>query len=391
MLAVLAIDAYIYRRCLRRLRSSAWAGAYLIVSALLMTAAVAAVVMPKRGGDLSTLLMVMWLLFTFLSASVPKALFFIVDMIASLPRLWHRRRLKWLSAAGAVASAALFAAMWWGALVNRFNVDVVEVPVAVSDLPAEFEGYRIVQLSDLHVGTYGGDTAFVAEVVDRVNALDADMVMFTGDIVNRETAELPPFVSTLARLKARDGVVAVLGNHDYGDYRDWPSDEAKAADHEWLRSLFSQMGWRLLLNETVMLRRGADSLAVIGVENIGDPPFHTYGDLSEAYPTPADSVTKILLSHTPAHWTTDIADNPVNNIALTLSGHTHAMQIRVGGLSPCVWRYKTWGGLYADSLGRDLYVNIGLGTVGMPMRLGATPEVTVLTLHRKRGPSDPVD
>ena len=146
------------------------------------------------------------------------------------------------------------------------------------------------------------------------------------------------------------------------------------------------MGWRLLLNEHIFLHRGNDSVAVIGVENIGDPPFHSYGSLYKAYPDVSDGNAKILLSHNPAHWVDSVSGNEAVNIDLTLSGHTHAMQIEVCGVSPAVFRYRTWGGLYSseNGFGGKLYVNIGLGTVGIPMRLGATPEITVITLTSRK-------
>ncbi len=145
----------------------------------------------------------------------------------------------------------------------------------------------------------------------------------------------------------------------------------------------SRMRWNLLDNATRYIVRGADSLAVVGVGNVGDPPFHTYGNLSEAYPgDPADGMFKILLSHNPAHWDNDICDSPDKNIALTLSGHTHAMQMEIAGLSPAAMRYGRWGGLYADADSAHLlYVNIGIGEVGIPARIGATPEITLFTLR----------
>ena len=141
------------------------------------------------------------------------------------------------------------------------------------------------------------------------------------------------------------------------------------------------MGWRMLDNEAVALSAPSGRLILMGVENIGEPPFTTRGDLRRAYPALADSFPKILLSHNPRHWTDSISGNPDANIALTLSGHTHAMQMRIGNFSPAAWRYPTWGGLYDDGAGHRLYVNTGLGTVGLPMRIGATPELTVITLH----------
>ena len=214
----------------------------------------------------------------------------------------HRKRLRWLSISGVVLSIALFAALWWGALVNRFNIDVRNVEIEIPGLPAAFDGYKNVQLSDFNVG----------------------MIEYQKNA-----------------------------------------------------------GWRLLLNDTQIIRRGGDSIAIVGVENIGDPPFKIYGSLQKAYPALSDNVTKILLTHNPAHWTDSIADHPNRNIALTLSGHTHAMQIEVAGWSPAVFRYPTWGGLYKDKKGtHQLYVNIGIGTVGFPARIGATPEITVITLKK---------
>jgi predicted MPP superfamily phosphohydrolase len=217
-------------------------------------------------------------------------------------------------------------------------------------------------------------------VLDSLRQLSPDLIVFTGDIVNRRTDELHPFVETLSNISAPYGVYSILGNHDYGDYCDWPSDEAKRQNLDELISLENQMGWKMLNNETAFIHLAADSIALIGVENVGDPPFHTYGDLDKAYPTLDDGVTKILLSHNPAHWVDDICDAPDKNIALTLSGHTHAMQMAFGRISPAIFRYKTWGGLYNDNDNHSLYVNIGIGTVGFPARIGATPEITLFTL-----------
>lgn len=273
--------------------------------------------------------------------------------------------------------------MWWGALLNRFTLEVKPVEITIPDLPESFKGYKIAQISDMHVGTFNNDTSYVKKIVDEVNALNPDLIVFTGDIVNRKTSELRPFINTLSNLKAKDGVISILGNHDYGDYMIWPSDDHKQLNMQRLYDAYSRTGMRLLLNETAWLRRGTDSIAVIGVENIGDPPFTIYGSLPRSYPDLSDSNTKILLTHNPQHWVDSIADRSDINIPLTLSGHTHAMQIELAGISPAMWRYPTWGGLYTDSRSeRSLYVNIGCGTVGIPMRLGATPEITVITLRR---------
>jgi hypothetical protein len=215
-----------------------------------------------------------------------------------------------------------------------------------------------------------------------VNALKPDLILFTGDIVNRNTAELKPFVKVLSRLHAKQGVYSILGNHDYGDYEDWSSSKEKAENMQLLKDLQAKMGWTMLNNAHQALTVGSDTIMLIGVENIGDAPFPTYGNLAEAYPNVGDKHFKILMSHNPAHWTSAIKDNENCNIALTLAGHTHAMQIEAFGVSPAYFRYRTWGGMYNDELNHRLYVNIGIGTVGFPARIGATPEITHFTLKR---------
>jgi len=347
-------------------------------------ALLAAICSPKRSGDDEELQFIMWVLFAYFSVYLPKYIFCLFDLIAKIPQLLHRKRIKALSIGGIALACVTFCAMWWGALINRYHIDINHVEISDSRLPASFDGLTIAQISDLHTGTYGTDTAFVSKLVETINGLHPDIVVFTGDIVNRHTSELEPFTSTLSRLRAPMGVYSILGNHDYGDYYNWPSEAAKAENMELMYRLQAGMGWRLLRNETEWLHRGNDSIALIGVENVGDPPFRIYGDLSASYPgNLADSEYKILLSHNPAHWVTDISTNPENNIALTLSGHTHAMQISAFGLSPAAFRYPTWGSMYADTDSlRRLYVNIGTGEVGIPARIGATPEITLFTLRK---------
>ncbi|MDE5858007.1 MAG: metallophosphoesterase, partial [Muribaculaceae bacterium] len=231
--------------------------------------------------------------------------------------------------------------------------------------------------------TFGNQTKFVSRLVDEINNLNPDLIVFTGDIVNRNSNELIPFVSVLSRLQAKEGVISIMGNHDYGDYTTWESDKAKQENLKLLHNLEKKMGWDLLLNQSKNIYRGNDSILIIGVENIGDPPFHVYGSLEKAYANTSTPQTKILLSHNPAHWKNSIADNPGHKIDLTLSGHTHAMQVELLGMSPAVFRYPTWSGLYHDkTTSNRLYVNIGAGTVGLPMRIGATPEITLITLRR---------
>ena len=379
----LLIDFYLWRRLKKSSYNILWRKLHVVLASICNIALVVVICVPKRSGDNADLSSIMWTIYAWFSIYIPKLLFVFFDLLASIPLIFHRRRLKILDLAGIAIAGVIFIIMWWGALINRYNIDVNRVDVEIEGLPAAFDGYTIAQISDLHVGTYGYDTTYVAEVVDEVNSLSPNMIAFTGDIVNRISSELEPFVGTLLQLKAPDGVYSILGNHDYGDYYNWPSDAQKQANLENLCNLQKQMGWKMLNNAYDIVRRNNDSIAIIGVENVGDPPFHTYGDLDAAYPALDDPTTKILLSHNPAHWDNDIQDAPDKNIALTLSGHTHAMQMCVFGWSPAAFRYPTWSGLYKDNDKHQLYVNIGIGEVAIPARIGATPEITLITLRAK--------
>lgn len=382
----IGIDAYI-ARSIRRVFGKARRAvkAHIIISVVAAAALAFLICLPKKEVSQAGLTVIMWALFGYLSIYAAKLTFIVCDSAGLLVRAILRRRNRAAVAAvvGCIAALSVFIALWWGALVTRYDIEVKPVSVAVSGLPDTFDGYTIAQISDLHVGSYGTDTTYVSRLVDSINALQPDIIVFTGDIVNRTTAELHPFVAPLSRLQAPDGVLSILGNHDYGDYYEWDSPQAKTDNMRLMHQLQQQMRWHLLDNETIMLHRGTDSLAVIGVQNVGDPPFPIYGSLSKAYPAISDAAVKVLLSHNPVHWTDSIANRPEVNVALTLSGHTHAMQIACGRFSPAALRYKTWGGLYTDSLGRALYVNIGIGEVAFPARVGATPEITLITLHKK--------
>lgn len=296
---------------------------------------------------------------------------------------------------GVVCAIVIFAVIWIGVYYGRNNIQVVRQEIVSSRLPQGFDGYRIVQFSDLHLGGFGKDTVFVSRMVDSINALKPDVIVFTGDLVTRETMEMAPFLKVLRRLKARDGVYSVLGNHDYGDYRDWGSIGEKEQNLALLNAWQRQIGWKLLNNENVVLRHANDSIYLIGVENWGEPPFSQYGKLPEASHTSGnrsllrDSNFKVLLSHNPEHWGREVTR--ISNIDLTLAGHTHAMQIVLGSgknrVSPASLKYGDWGGLVCghsdDGTPMDLYINIGAGEVGLPSRmLQAYPEITEITLRR---------
>lgn len=382
------IDWYIYRQIKRKsLRIL-----HLLVSALLLVLIIVAVALPRRSIDNEGLVTIMWMLYWYFSVYIPKYLGMIFHGLAQMPRLFHRKSLRALNYVGIVLSVGLFLSLVHGALVNSRQFIINHVDITLERLPKSFDGYRMVQFSDLHTGTYGSDTTFVAEVVDSINALRPDIILFTGDIVNRNTEELRPFLQTLSRLHSPGGVYSILGNHDYGDYMDWPTSSDKERNMQLLYKWQADMGWKMLNNSSTYLHNATDSIALIGVENWGAPPFPKYGDLNKAYPNGlCDGVCKILMSHNPAHWTAEVTK--YSNIDLTLSGHTHAMQMAIwlfGEMySPSVWRYKQWGGLYTEDEEKEspqqIYVNIGLGEVGFPARiLAATPEITLITLHSKK-------
>lgn len=383
LLLQVATDAYLFFVAWQRSRKLFAAKFQLWESAFFLIYIVVFLCLPKRGESDAMLQVAMWMLFAYLTVYAGKAVFVVFDLLASLPLLWHRKRVKSISILGVILGICAFVLMWWGAVVNRYRIDVNEVSLRVKNLPQSFAGYRIAQISDLHVGTFGSDTTFIHKLVETVNGLHPDLIVFTGDIVNRRSEELRPFIKPLGRLNSKDGVMSILGNHDYGDYVDWPSPEDKEINMEQLMDMQLEMNWELLTNSSAVIygENAGDSIVVIGVENWGEPPFPTYGDLGIAYPTPGDSAVKILLTHNPVHWQREVAPVDSFKIDLTLSGHTHAMQFAFGRFSPAALRYETWGGLYENAdRERPLYVNIGAGTVGVPMRIGATPEVTVFTL-----------
>ncbi len=356
---------------------------YATIAALMGIELLVAIILPRNSGSNEVLLVVMWMLYAYLTFYVARLTFCIFSLICRIPRLWHSNPLKQSGIIAGIVSLAVFSAMWWGALINRFNLEIERIDVSYTSLPESFNGFRILQFSDFHVGTYGDDPKFITTVVDSINSLKPDIILFTGDIVNRRSDELTPFTDILARLSAPYGVYSVLGNHDYGDYSRWPDEQSKTDNLELLLQMQKNMGWHLLNNSHITLKNGSDSLQLIGVENWGEPPFSTYGNLLEAYPTPSDPAFKILLTHNPMHWLQEIQNDSTQRFDLTLSGHTHAMQFEIGKWSPSKWRYPIYDGLYsAPDSTRYIYVSRGIGTVGMPARIGASPVMTLITLHR---------
>lgn len=359
--------------------------AFAIAVLVLLTVGIC---LPRKSAD-SGISAVMWILYSVLTVEFSQIVYSIFSLLGFIPQIFRKRRWNTGLWIGLPLGVMVFSMMWWGVLVGRREIQTVSVDISSPKIPESFNGYKIAQLSDLHLGTWGNDTTFISHLVDSVNSLKPDLIVFTGDLVNREYKEMLPFLAPLSRLKAPDGVISILGNHDYGDYVSWSSAQMKAANLDSLKKKQQEIGWRMLNNCTLYLSRQNDSIAIIGVENWGEPPFTKYGDLNKAYPADSlyDGKFKILLSHNPEHWNQEVSKS--SNINLTLSGHTHAMQSRISvgnwKWSPAQYRYPLWGGLYTRENSSEqlyLYVNIGAGEVGIPMRIGAAPEITLFTLRK---------
>lgn len=281
-------------------------------------------------------------------------------------------------------AVGLVALVWgvlaYGFFVGRWKVRTTEWTYENAAIPASFDGMRIVHISDIHLSTYEDNPHQLDRIVEMINATRPDLICFTGDLVSLQLEELTPYVSSLRQLKARYGVCSVLGNHDFFLYsRQYPTDSEKEAAVDSLAQIERTMlGWHLLRNEAYTITQGTDTLTILGVDNTncGNQGFQTVcrGDLAQALQ--ATSGFRILLSHDPTHWTAEVIPN--TDIPLTLSGHTHAAQIRLSGWTPASWMFNETYGRY-DCDNQTLYVNIGLGCTA-PVRLGANPEITVMTL-----------
>lgn len=292
-------------------------------------------------------------------------------------------RRKFISLIAISLAALPFAAFLYGWLYERFRLQTVRIRIFDPALPASFRGYKIVQLSDLHAGSFESDR-FMRRMVEEVNKLKPDLIVFTGDLVNNTVDEIYPHVTTLSALKAADGVISVLGNHDYGDYIAWPSAAAKEENLRAIQKIQADMGWTLLNNSHIQINRGQGKMIVAGTENWGARAgFPKLGNLDKALKGVGASDFVILLSHDPSHWRAKVLNHPVH-VHLMLSGHTHGMQMGIKTptikWSPSQYIYPEWSGLYKEGE-KKLYVNTGLGSLGYPGRLGIIPEITLIELQ----------
>lgn len=293
-------------------------------------------------------------------------------------------RSRFLAKAALVAGGVPLATLTYGIVRNAYRYRRFAVDVPIQDLPDGLDGFKIVQISDMHSGSWTKSEP-LKDAIALINSEAADLICFTGDLVNNEATEMLPFVDIFKEVKAKHGVYSILGNHDYGDYHQWPSPEAKLENMELLYQTHANLGWNLLRDENRILEIDGHRLAVLGVENWGAAfRFPRKADLAKAYQGVEDCDCKILLSHDPTHWDARIRPG-YPDIDLTLSGHTHGFQfgIEIPGFkwSPAKYIYKQWAGLYQQGK-QFLYVNRGLGFLGYPGRVGILPEVTVLTLRK---------
>lgn len=294
-------------------------------------------------------------------------------------------RSEFLSKAGLIAATAPMVAMSYGIVSGAHDYRVRRVRLALPKLPGGFDGVRIVQISDIHSGSFFSKTA-VKGGIQMILDQKPDIILFTGDLVNNQADEMREWVDVFSKLKAPLGVYSSLGNHDYGDYVYWPSKAAKEKNLDDLKQIQRDMGWRLLVNEHVTISAQGDQIALAGVENwSAKGRFPKYGNLNAALQR-IEADTTILLSHDPSHWRGEVLAHPVE-VDLTLSGHTHGMQfgVEVGNFrwSPVQYMYEEWAGLYQEG-SQHLYVNRGFGYIGFPGRIGILPEITVIDLGKEK-------
>lgn len=281
-------------------------------------------------------------------------------------------------------AAIPFFSILYGITKGKYNFKVLKYTLEFDDLPVAFDGYQLTQISDIHSGSFDNKEK-INYAINLINEQASDVIMFTGDMVNSKSKEMRPWKSTFSKLKAKDGIFSILGNHDYGDYSRWPSEEAKAENFQELLDIQQDMGFDLLRNESRFIEKDGARLAIIGVENWGKG-FKQKGDLSLAASKVEPNDFKILLSHDPSHWQYEVVKDP-SHYHLTLSGHTHGMQfgIEIPGLvkwSPIKWRYKYWAGIY-EKAGQYINVNRGFGFLAFPGRVGIWPEISVITLKKR--------
>lgn len=289
-------------------------------------------------------------------------------------------RRKFLINTALIAGTIPTISLLYGVIANKYNYRVRNLSLRFPDLPPSFDGYKIVQISDIHSGSFDNAHA-VAKGIDLINEQDADIVLFTGDLVNDHPNEIDPYIDIFKRIRAKDGVKSTSGNHDYHFLMNRVSNDT----YELLESKHKQMGYDMLNNEHRRIERNGESIVIAGIENWGLPPFPQLGDMNKAFEGIKDDDFTVLMSHDPSHWDAEVRAHP-KQVHLTLSGHTHGMQFGVDlpgfKWSPVKWKYPRWADLYQEG-SQYLYVNRGFGFIGYPGRVGVLPEITVIELKKE--------
>jgi predicted MPP superfamily phosphohydrolase len=405
---ILAIDFYAYsgikkltKKYSRKIRRIVF---YLfwIVPALLIAGVITFSIYNRSINPANVIVYFHYISGTFILFYVPKLVFIIfnlVDDIIQLGKWFYKKskrkteldntqgepisRKQFLTRTGIVIAGLPFISIAYGIKWGKFNYTIRNHTLSFSNLPNTFNGLRIVQISDFHIGSFLSNIDEVEIAVDLINKQNADLLLFTGDFVNNLSSEMDKFLPILNKLNASVGKYSILGNHDYGEYVPWDSIEEKRQNLDRLVKTQEDLGFKMLINDSDKVEVDGKSIEIVGVENWGLPPFPQYGDLDKALSNTNPDSFKILMSHDPTHWDEQVLHK--TNIDLTLSGHTHGAQfgIEIPGWrwSPVNMRYKRWGGLYKEG-NQSLYVNTGIGFIGFPGRVGMPPEITVIELKK---------
>ncbi len=292
-------------------------------------------------------------------------------------------RKKFLSQVGIILATAPFVSLLFGMHKGRFAFFTRHQRINYPNLPSSFDGFKIIHISDIHLGSFASNYHKLEDIIDIINEEQADVIFFTGDLVNNFKEETYGWDRVFTRLKARYGKFSILGNHDYGDYSDWDSPADKQENFQGIVDAHKKFGFRLLRDQSVSIEKEGEEIAVTGVENWGQYPFPQYGDLKKAMQGTENYPFQVLLSHDPDHWDAEVIDK--TRFDLTLAGHTHGMQFGIDWKgfkwSPAKYKFNRWDGLYQHK-SQYLYVNRGLGFLGMPARIGMPPEITVIQLGK---------
>ena len=380
----LGTDLYFYQAVQTLVNSDALSWTYWLIDPLIMSGIIAAIFV-QRGSRLQQNL-ISWMMGLMLLAFIPRLFSLPVLLIEDVSRPFRGfpPRTVLMSELTIGVAVVLSFLVLFGITRGRHFYRVRRETIYFPDLPEAFDGLTITQITDVHSGSFT-NAAGVQRGLDLVNAQHSDIILFTGDLVNNKASEMDRWIPAFAGLAAPMGKFSVLGNHDYGDYIQWETPEAKHDNLSRLKQVHTGIGFHLLRNEAITLQKDGQSITLLGVENWGKGGFQKYGDLKKAAASVPDDAFKILMSHDPSHWEA-VTLNHHQQIHLTLSGHTHGMQfgIELFGLkwSPVQYVYKQWAGLYRNE-GRFLYVNRGFGFLGLKGRIGMWPEVAVITLNRK--------